>query len=61
LGLLNKDFKTTLREMVRRGSELYKLMAEKFRAPKALIEIAVKISKFAILILKETADVIAKL
>ena len=47
--------------MVRRGSELYKLMAEKFREPKALIETAVKISKFAILILKETASVIAKL
>lgn len=47
--------------MVRRGSELYKLMAEKFRGPKGFIEIAVKISKFAILILKEIADVIAKL
>ena len=47
--------------MVRRGSELYKLMAEKFRGPKALIEIAVKISKFAIFILKEIVSVIAKL
>ncbi len=36
-------------------------MAEKFRGPKGFIEIAVKISKFAILILKETAGVIAKL
>lgn len=36
-------------------------MVEKFREPKALIETAVKISKFAILILKETVSVVAKL
>ncbi|WP_298020411.1 hypothetical protein [uncultured Campylobacter sp.] len=47
--------------MVRRGSELYKLTVEKFREPKGFIETAVKISKFAILILKEIANIIAKL
>ncbi len=47
--------------MVRRGSKLYKLTAEKFREPKGFIETAVKISKFAILILKEIASVIVKL
>ena len=36
-------------------------MAEKFRGPKGFIEIAVKISKFAIFILKEIVSVIAKL
>jgi len=61
LGYLNKDFKTTLREVTRRGSKLYKLTVEKFREPKGFIETAVKISKFAILILKEIANVIAKL
>jgi len=47
--------------VTRRGSKLYKLTVEKFREPKGFIETAVKISKFAILILKEIASVITKL
>lgn len=46
--------------MARRGSELYKLTVEKFRELKASYRPQLKL-KFSILILKETANVIAKL